>query len=241
MAGKFYFIVALICIVPIIYACNEAICASVVSKCMLTQSCKCDLKDCSCCKDCFNCLSYLYSECCSCVDMCPKPNDTRTELSKTSYVEELDDGVPGLFSALTIDPDPQERWLSITFPTDIDISAVRLAAENKLVYHLQSVEQESIPESRNVVTINCTVAYMSQCMSCDKCRYSCRSMGATSLRWFHDGCCECIGDKCLLYGINENKCLACPGNGKSIVENDLDDDLTYEDLDYGEDVDTQSI
>lgn len=73
----------------------------------------------------------------SCTDMCPKPNDTRTELSKTSYVEELDDGVPGLFSALTIDPDPQERWLSITFPTDIDISAVRLAAENKLVYHLR--------------------------------------------------------------------------------------------------------
>lgn len=67
MAGKLYFFVALICVVPIIYACNEAICASVVSKCMLTQSCKCDLKDCSCCKDCFNCLSYLYSECCSCV------------------------------------------------------------------------------------------------------------------------------------------------------------------------------
>lgn len=67
MAGKFYIVVALLCIVPIVYACNEAICASVVSKCMLTQSCKCDLKDCSCCKDCFNCLSYLYSECCSCV------------------------------------------------------------------------------------------------------------------------------------------------------------------------------
>lgn len=67
MAGKLYFIVAFICVVPVIYACNEAICASVVSKCMLTQSCKCDLKDCSCCKDCFNCLSYLYSECCSCV------------------------------------------------------------------------------------------------------------------------------------------------------------------------------
>lgn len=49
--------------------CNEAICASVVSKCMLTQSCKCDLTHCSCCKDCYNCLSYLYSECCSCVGM----------------------------------------------------------------------------------------------------------------------------------------------------------------------------
>lgn len=69
--------------------------------------------------------------------MCPKPNDTQTELSKTSYVEELGDGVPGLFSALTLDPDPQERWLSITYPVDIDISAYSPAAENKLVYHLR--------------------------------------------------------------------------------------------------------
>lgn len=49
------------------YSCNEQVCASIVSKCMLTQSCKCDLKNCSCCKECFNCLSYLYNECCSCV------------------------------------------------------------------------------------------------------------------------------------------------------------------------------
>lgn len=48
-------------------SCNEQVCASVVSKCMLTQSCKCDLESCLCCKECFNCLSYLYSECCSCV------------------------------------------------------------------------------------------------------------------------------------------------------------------------------
>lgn len=49
------------------YTCNEQVCASMVSKCMLTQSCKCDLKNCSCCKECYNCLSYLYTECCSCV------------------------------------------------------------------------------------------------------------------------------------------------------------------------------
>lgn len=48
-------------------ACNEAVCASIVSKCMLTQSCKCELRNCTCCKECFNCLDYLYAECCSCV------------------------------------------------------------------------------------------------------------------------------------------------------------------------------
>ncbi|CAG9124022.1 hypothetical protein JYU34_014323 [Plutella xylostella] len=230
--SRLWLAVGVLCMVPLVYACNEAICASVVSKCMLTQSCKCDLKDCSCCKDCFNCLSYLYSECCSCVDMCPKPNDTKTELSKSSYVEELGDGVPGLFSALTSDPDPKERWLSITYPVDHNLLMYRPATpERQLIYHLQSVED---PEpSRETGTFNCTVAYMSQCMSCDKCRASCRSMGATSVRWFHDGCCECVGDKCLSYGINESRCLACP-DGKGKPASALDEDLSYDDLDYGE-------
>lgn len=51
----------------IVDGCNEAVCGSVVSKCLLTQKCKCDLKNCTCCKECAQCLSYLYSECCSCV------------------------------------------------------------------------------------------------------------------------------------------------------------------------------
>ncbi|XP_050352870.1 protein twisted gastrulation-like [Nymphalis io] len=240
MSKKIIFVLAFICVFSVIYACNEAICASVVSKCMLTQSCKCDLKDCSCCKDCFNCLSYLYSECCSCVDMCPKPNDTHAELSKTSYVEEMPDSVPGLFAALTSAPDQDQRWLSITYPVDIDVSAYRPTPERQLVYHMQSVEQESEPVSRDIVTFNCTVAYMSQCMSSDKCRASCRSMGANSFRWFHDGCCECVGDKCLYYGISESRCLACPG-GKESSEGAIDEDLSYDDLDYGEEVDAQSI
>lgn len=31
------------------------------------------------------------------------------------------------------------------------------------------------------------------------------SMGAKSYRWFHDGCCECVGDRCMNYGINESR------------------------------------
>lgn len=49
-------------------SCNEVVCASIVSKCMLTQSCKCELKNCSCCKECLKCLGKkYYEECCSCV------------------------------------------------------------------------------------------------------------------------------------------------------------------------------
>jgi Twisted gastrulation (Tsg) protein conserved region len=110
---------ALVLFANYVTTCNEIVCASVVSKCMLTQSCNCDLKNCSCCKECFSCLSYLYSECCSCVDLCPKPNDTRNALSKKSHVEELD-SFPGLFSALTEVNDPDYRWTVFTFPVDFD-------------------------------------------------------------------------------------------------------------------------
>lgn len=50
--------------------CNEALCASIVSKCMLLKSCKCDFTNttkCECCKDCHKCLSSLYTDCCVCV------------------------------------------------------------------------------------------------------------------------------------------------------------------------------
>ena len=52
-------------------SCNEAVCASIVSKCMLTQSCKCDdfKQNKTCSRDCYHCLDYLYHDCCSCVGM----------------------------------------------------------------------------------------------------------------------------------------------------------------------------
>jgi len=51
-------------------ACNEAVCASLVSKCLLLKSCECDMTDrrnCTCCTDCHRCLERLYTDCCSCV------------------------------------------------------------------------------------------------------------------------------------------------------------------------------
>lgn len=36
-------------------------------------------------------------------------------------------------------------------------------------------------------------------------------MGCCCFRWFHDGCCECVGHTCINYGINESRCLECPG------------------------------
>lgn len=62
-------------------------------------------------------------------------------------------------------------------------------------------------------TVNCTVAFMSKCMSAHKCKQSCKSMGAAKYRWTHnEGCCQCIGHTCLDYGLNEPLCLLCHGD-----------------------------
>ncbi|CAL1687341.1 unnamed protein product [Lasius platythorax] len=206
-------------------ACNQAVCGSVVSKCMLTQSCKCDLVTCTCCKECFSCLSYLYDECCSCVELCPKPNITDNPLSKKSHVEEFTEPIPALFQALTAEADPDERWLTFTFPIDFNMLVPK--RENEMKYQLKSADGKLSELKPNVMTVNCTVAFMAQCSSWNKCRASCQSMGATSYRWFHDGCCQCVGNTCINYGVNESKCADCP------LKNEGEEEEEYND--YGQD------
>lgn len=56
-------------------------------------------------------------------DMCPKPNETiKNPLSKKSHHGELQ-GIPGLFSAFTDEPDLDEKWSVVTFPVDFDSSS----------------------------------------------------------------------------------------------------------------------
>ena len=66
---------------------------------------------------------------------------------------------------------------------------------------LESLDEEN----QNEFGFNCTVAYFAQCMPYGKCKINCQSLGSTSYRWFHDGCCECIGNTCINYGVNENR------------------------------------
>jgi len=214
MKSLSFLILAILCILAMMFtpsfSCNEAVCASIVSKCMLLQSCKCELQpDCTCCKKCFECLDYLYSECCSCVDMCPKPNVTIHELSKKSHVEELDESIPTLFQALTDQEDAQNRWSIFTFPIDIDMTSFQPLNKKTITLDSSQLAQSTLSDG-SLVTVNCTVAYMSQCMSWNKCKASCTSMGASSYRWFHDGCCECVGNQCINYGINQSRCEDCP-------------------------------
>ncbi|KAG7156986.1 twisted gastrulation-like [Homarus americanus] len=73
-----------------------------------------------------------------------------------------------------------------------------------------------------MVTVNCTVMYMSQCMSGSKCKATCTTTGATAYRWFFDGCCECVGSPCINYGVNESRCIQCP----MVDEDEYDEVLT---------------
>lgn len=166
--------------------------------------------------------------------MCPKAmDDGGGTLSSKSHVEDFAEKVAGLFQVLTEAPDPQNRWTSFTYAIDLD--ATLFAPKKEMKLHMQSVEQEVAPVKPNITSLNCTVAFMSQCMSWTKCRSSCQSMGASSYRWFHDGCCECVGDTCINYGINDSRCRKCS------LKDEVTDDyaLSDEDLDYGEDMDME--
>jgi len=55
----------------------------------------------------------------------------------------------------------------------------------------------------------CTVVYLKQCLAEKSCERSCLSTGAGSYRWFHDGCCECVGPACLGHGLAESRCEVC--------------------------------
>ncbi|XP_002025813.2 protein twisted gastrulation [Drosophila persimilis] len=234
-----FLLLGLVCFYGHVESCNEVVCASIVSKCMLTQSCKCELKNCSCCKECLKCLGKkYYEECCSCVELCPKPNDTRNSLSRKSHVEDFD-GVPELFNVLITNPDDSDtfgyNWNVFTFQVDFDKYLKGPKLEKDGHYYLRTNDKnldEAIQERDNIVTVNCTVIYLDQCVSWNKCRKSCQSTGASSTRWFHDGCCECVGSTCINYGVNESRCRNCP-ESKDLGD-DFDENIEEEMQDFGD-------
>lgn len=71
--------------------------------------------------------------------MCPKPNDTGSPLSKKSHVEEFPEYVEGLFQALTVEPDSEQRWTTFTFPVDHDLEIFNPKPEKEIKYHLRKL------------------------------------------------------------------------------------------------------
>lgn len=156
--------------------CNEFVCGSVVSKCLLTQSCQCKLSDCYCCKDCLNCLGELYTECCSCLDMCPKHNDTLSALAPKSQIGDFE-GVPEYFEALTAEED-ESQWSTVRFPMRNSLQRHYNMATGS--YGFGSPRDDDIDQEasiRNIpTTVNCTVIFLNSCMNNKKCSDYCESM-----------------------------------------------------------------
>lgn len=83
-----------------------------------------------------------------CADLCPKPNITDNPLSRKSHVEEFSEPVPALFQALTAEADPHERWLTFTYPVDLDMTV--FGPKNEMKYHIS--EYRSCTTERKRVT-----------------------------------------------------------------------------------------
>jgi len=202
-------------------SCSEDVCGSRVSWCVLSNSCNCsmtphDLKlnNCTCCKDCFQCLGELFPDCCACVGLCRPTESTSTSASQRSSVAVLkpaEDQV-SLFEMITTDPLPSDsKWTVKTYPA-FDIS----------FYDEFNISTHKVDGAPTLFGLNCTVAFMKQCLSLDKCDKVCTSMGASWYRWFHTGCCECVGRTCINFGWLEGLCQECRDTNQGTEENTID-------------------
>lgn len=68
------------------------------------------------------------------LDMCPKPNDTSSALSKKSHVEIFSEPFPGLFTELMSDADTLARWITFTFPVDFYTGSYQPKIEKEFKY-----------------------------------------------------------------------------------------------------------
>ncbi|XP_022092149.1 twisted gastrulation protein homolog 1-like isoform X2 [Acanthaster planci] len=194
-----------------IIGCNEHRCASEVSKCQLIGSCGCsyDADNCTCCLDCSRCLGDSWEECCPCTGLCRALGQDPIPPWRLSTLLDLD-SFPSLFNALTGLEASQEtnmRWAA--FPLTLKDQGIIVVPTTDMptVYEEESPTLAAV--SNSSMSNECIVAYMHDCNSLEKCQTTCSSMGAAKQRWFHNGCCECIGEGCLSYGKNEALCKEC--------------------------------
>uniref|UniRef100_A0A8C5PJJ6 Twisted gastrulation n=1 Tax=Leptobrachium leishanense TaxID=445787 RepID=A0A8C5PJJ6_9ANUR len=202
-------IVAVCCsIISTTTACNKALCASDVSKCLLQELCQCQIKDgsCPCCQECSLCLGSVWEQCCDCVGLCSEDKKARRQSARRSSLEALPVPVPSLFQALSgvQEGDPNLGWSahSLTITEEFN--------QKSHVDHILLGDHKVAP-SPPLVNVSgiCTVLYFNPCMSMRRCHQSCESVGSSKYRWFHNGCCQCVGPDCYGLGSKEPLCHQC--------------------------------
>lgn len=133
-------------------------------------------------------------------------------MTAKSVVGDISDPTPQLWDALMEGDDPSDLWDKLTFEVD--------DYKKKAPVHVQDTLAEP-----QFVTFNCTVAFLKNEIGDRKCEKSCMSMGASSYRWFNNGCCECVGHGCLKYGVNEPRCASF-----DLEENEDEQQMDYLEL-----------
>lgn len=215
-------LLALIICPTLVLSCPRMQCAPIISKCQLIDACRCEAElDFSCYKNCSHCLGELYAECCSCVgkfrqqispptrshNICKQsadlslstfpgvcPSEPEGDKSLESHVKMFNATNDELFDLFTSDGDYSERWHVHTLP--------------------------AVSPTDTSVTTQCSMAFLSSCVDIYKCESSCIAMGAYGYRWFHIGCCECIGKYCPNFGINDIRCRDCPYESDHVIDSE---------------------
>lgn len=175
-------------------SCPRKACAPIISKCQLIDACRCEAGlNYTCYKECSHCLGHLHSECCSCVGVCPNYEEGE---GLESHVKLLSSTSDDLFELLVSEDDMRERW---------------------------NVHRDPVITSNSSSPMNCTMAFISECSSMYSCESTCISLGASGYRWFHVGCCECVGKYCLNFGVNEIRCRKCPVESDQVIDSSNED------------------
>lgn len=121
--------------------------------------------------------------------MCPLPDESQSHTRKKSHVEDLG-GIPMLFETLTDDGDSSGRWTVYTFPVALDgaVHATEIELDQSLDLDFLNLDlgtDTPIKIETGLIEVNCTVAFISQCLSWNKCKENCESMGAKSYRYVY--------------------------------------------------------
>jgi len=125
--------------------------------------------------------------------VCPKEDEDSKSLE--SHVKIFESTNDDLFDLFAADDDLSERWV---------------------------IHRESIATQNSTASLNCTMAFLVSCVDMYKCESSCIAMGASGYRWFHVGCCECVGKYCLNFGVNEIRCRNCPLESEQVIDSTND-------------------
>lgn len=185
--------------------CDKNFCDSIVTKCSITNRCSCNFRnDASCAKDCIDCLEEKFGKCCACVDLCPSLKDD----SHSSHVGDINKNITDedLFNVLTETDDIHGRWSVLTSTTGLELSHPEYG-QIEIAFRVQDINKTIISYDDSLEKKKCILAFINKHLNMNQCKRYCTSMGASFFRWFHDGCCECVGKFCLNYGIDQPKCL----------------------------------